>query len=476
MANDDPFNHAVAVVLASLGPTCRSIAERALRRVEERRGGAYSFAHHNKRLGEFADAARRIVATRVRVVIAESSHGSRAPTAPTAEIDAYEHSRTSHAMRVWRQRIDSDAPAPMKPESVLEYERACETFAETVRAACDLSSDSFQAEIADEIARTQRTRPRSAVPRRKKRRGVEVRPASFLVGGAVWSTEGHSERKQARQLREMLRARADALIGHRLVFGEELPAGDTTVAARARQSERGGHEMRVQEMVGVLNHLGYVVYPGDVGIEDVYAMADLVALRDDELLFVECLSKASVKRGAHEKKLALAEHVPFCFVGELPDDFVASLPPTAYAITHPHSACLAHGPLVPYFWRTDRDAPVVLDVSLRRGRKLVSIGATMPILRRPEEVAGFVWACLAPALLTAKGWERTWPRARVGRVPFDRVGMPDSSFRMKSDASDLLLRLGRLPMAGELRGTRQALDAVLEAVRAKQVVVHETET
>lgn len=455
----DATDRAVAIVLdaADAAGVFRAIARACLATVEARRGARYSQPYSFKLVDQYGSSARDLVAERFRGLAPRICAEVTVPKEPTKAREAYENARTGYSMAVWRQKIDSSTPGPSKPDALVAYERACERFVSEFheRAAqmgCDLRNAVFQAGLAREIAdaAAPSTRLPATHPPRERQRGTHAKPAAFLAGEAPIPWDWDESVPEPVPSRTSVLAAARAKLGVQLVFAEDLACGTTNAAVRARRSEGYRHRDDVATMVGILRRLQYAVYAGDVGIDGVYAMADLVAFDERETFFVECLSKASIKQGVHERKLALAQRVPFWFVGALPDGFVAELPPSAFAIPYVRSPRMSSGEWVPYFWRCDREPVVTIDLRVKRARKLTTITFAIPTLRLPEDVAGFVHTAIWSQRLNEfrqAGWKVTPPRhASIGWVPFERIGLAYSSFRFKSDESELLIRLGRLPL------------------------------
>jgi hypothetical protein len=323
---------------------------------------------------------------------------------------------------------------------------------------------------------------RSAAP---ARRSKVAAPFSSLVG------EGSSDSEDNRHFRFGLDTNDDAPSEPpeaflskrdasrlapklRLVFLDDLKLNGISRALHERRSESSTHNIMVRDMVGLLRRLGWRVYPGGVGIQGVYAMADLLAIDGDQVLFVECLTRKNIEKFAkHVTKRELAARVPFCFVGPVPDDFMASLPRSAYAIAHPNAPMMLNGERVPHFYRTNHDFIPRFIGTTRAGRTKSRITIQLNGLRLEEDVSGFLWTALADAMhhrgmfqvALRDGWTIKTPRAPIGMVPFAKHGVSGSAFSLKGRKSEVILKLGKIPVEAELRGTREALDLLASWLR-----------
>lgn len=253
-----------------------------------------------------------------------------------------------------------------------------------------------------------------------------------------------------------------------LVFVEELKVGNEGRAEFERRTESRRHKELVRSMAGELRRLGYEVYAGGVGISGVYVLADLLAVDGEKLLFVECLTTASIQKGGHLKKLELARRVPLCLVGQVPPEFLSLLPPSSYALKSPYAPRMLDGRWIPRFYLRDSEQPAQVLISLKRGRVLTRISFEAG-LRLPEDVSGFLWVAICegryPNLKNVplpQGWKCKMPRAEIGRLRFNRHGMPNSTLILSNGESELTLRLGKVPVSAELRGTEAALSFLLE--------------
>lgn len=292
----------------------------------------------------------------------------------------------------------------------------------------------------------------------------------YLVGG--WRDDfqgtGAALADEARAvLTEALRTR-----GLQPQFGTDLPGSNGNLVETARRSESFHHWDGVSGMVGQLWRLGWIVYPGDVGVVGTFALADLAAVRGNEILFVECLTKKTIKLGKHEHKAALAARVPMCFVGAVPKDFVDSLPEDSYAIEDARSAKLITGEWVPHFFRTTRGARVRFQgrwSTARRYRYLTIVAAGLQLAL---DVGSFIAAGIAYAWcggvsrdLRARGIEVTLMRGPLGAVPYEYPGKAGSTIRLKTATSSVSITLGQTPLRARVEGGDQAIDVLRDLLR-----------
>lgn len=310
-------------------------------------------------------------------------------------------------------------------------------------------------------------------PRRRLQPGTPFHPADILIGETRRWAPLHLERtRSSASGGDLSASEVRQRVKLPLVLVEDLRKDGRERAKVERESEGPGHRDAIKEMVGALQRLGYDVYPGGAGIAGVYVLADLLAVdRNGIPLFVECLTKRAITAfGAQEKKLALAERVPFCFVGALPEEFIARLPATAYSVTSPRSPWYdtAHeaGILVPPFYR-EGTFEAHFRVRISKRKVLSGIEVTVPGLRRTEDVSGFLAAMIELALCMhrgsaqAAGWSVSGLEV-LTEIPFGNEGRAGSVFRLGREGSALMLRFGGAGVTGEIRGSCDALDLLAE--------------
>jgi hypothetical protein len=372
-------------------------------------------------------------------------------------------------------RIAANEQVPPEPPVVTNYRAACAEVAAQVRERARAQGcywlrpellSCVQELVYDELSK----KTRRASTRKPAARGQSPAKFSSLAGEGSRFTDERDDPSGF-----LSKAEARSLVRHLpLTFLEELKLGGLSRAVHERQSESDVHGGLVRSMVGLLRRMGFKVYPGGVGIEGVYAMADLLAIHGDEFLFVECLTKKSIQKyQAHVRKRELALHGPLCLVGPLPPDFVAALPNTSYVISRPNAPLMSNGEWVPRFYRTGASFTPRFAGSLSRGRKVTKITITLNSLRLPEDVSGFLWTAIAHALfhhkkydeVRSKGWVIKAPRAAIGLVPFERYGEAFSSLVIQGHESELVVRLGGIPLQAELRGSSAALDLMISWLR-----------
>lgn len=467
----------------------RSTMRSALRRIEDQRGGEYTRSTYNRKAEAAEQLAMELLGVEIKRAIGLVARSRRPPSPPLDAITRYESALAYFQQAVWRMRIAADTPPPKKPVAIVQYESACAALVKEIRARASkkgsywLRSEMLR-RLEDHIVDVLGKRAQRVQQRRDPRRSQTVPRLSPLAGDhpdADADDERHRESFLHHEKRhagvsigpEQFLSKADVrrlLPQLDLKFLDELKVDGVSRSVQERRSESYYHNDYVRGMVGVLRRLGWRVYPGGVGIAGVYAMADLLAIDGDDFLFVECLSKTSVQKfSAHLKKRELAMRVPFCFVGPVPDDFMATLPATAYGIAHPASPAMLNGEWVPHFWRTDREfVPRFIGV-VTKGRSLAHVRITLDGLRLEEDVSSFLWtawteACifrrkLYEAQAQAQGWEiRSLRGVAIGHVPFERHGLSGTIIRIKGHGSELALNLGRIPVEAELRGSPAALE------------------
>ncbi len=391
------------------------------------------------------------------------------PPEPPEALERYWQACAWHQQQIDRMRIEPDSRGPMKPAEVKAYEDDCQRASVLLRESARIADvywfrpsflDQVRRSLTDEF--TQKVhRPPSA--RKDTPRSSQVLRHNPLIGSTVrYFDDATSQGLLTKD--EMQRH-----VPLPLVFLDDLKRGGRSRAEEERRSESSKHNTAVDTMVGLLRRVGYQVYPGGVGLAGVYAMADLLAVRDDGFLFVECLTKSAVARGHHLKKRDLAERVPFCFVGPLPSEFMGALPQSVYGIDHCHAARMLDGTWVPRFYRQSTAFEPRFRAQVVRGRKLTRIGIRLDGLRLQEDVSSFLWGALSPPLfklLTASkgmqdlGWKIGLPREGIGHVPFTRHGQAESAFRMEGQGSRLIIRLGSVPVRAELEGSMAAFEQV----------------
>jgi hypothetical protein len=453
----------------------RASLEEVLARIQEDRGGSYSRAVYWRKLDEAEALGRKIIQGEITRAVSLVAGDLKPPEEPTEALRGYQKALDHHAYLVAKMRIAADEQVSSEPPAVKNYRAACAEVATLIREraraqGCYWLRPEVLTRVQEMVYTELSRRTRQALARKPAARGHSPAKFSTLAGEESRFTDerddpsGFLSKAEARRLVKRLP----------LTFLEELNLGGISRAVHERQSESDVHGRLVRSMVGLLRRVGFKVYPGGVGIEGVYAMADLLAIRDDEVLFVECLTKKSIqKHQGHVRKRELALHVPLCLVGSLPSDFVATLPNRSYVISHPNAPRMSNGEWVPHFYRTGASFTPRFSGSLSRGRKVTKITITLNGLQLPEDVSGFLWTAIAHALfhhkkddeVRSKGWVIKAPRAAIGLVPFEKYGEAYSSLVIQGHESELVVRLGSIPLQAELRGSRAALDLVISWLR-----------
>ncbi len=462
---------ALELLMEALSIDLRAVARTGRKLLEEQRGKAYGpdrSRHHEDGIYEEAQVwMRHRLEESLPGVVVELPF----PDPPEDALALYDQQVRHHKYEHVTGR--SDWNPPPKPNALTEYELKKEVFAEALRFRLKSSGlgwkdPEFQRRLAENlVSAVKMRRPARKNRRRARSKATPVDTAGELVGDD--STECIAQE----ELRESARKVARKLLGFELAFAEEIQFSSGTLATLARDGESSNHRKSVQEAVGVLKRLGYEVYPGDVGIDGYHAMADLVAWDESSVWFIECLTKASIKFGAHERKLLLARRVPFCFVGDLPDDFARALPPNAHALRRPDSA-FTHRNEVPPFWLRSPDQKPLLVVQCRRKRVLCYLSLAIAQLRLSEDATGYLCHYLWRGWRgrDREGFNIRLPITGYGVMPFKRYESPNTKYQLKSASSELELRLGSLPLRGHLRGTTAALDSTCDALRAAGLQVH----
>lgn len=470
------------------------IYQEVRRALEEARGSHYTKGA--KILEEIWTRMRAPVENEIRRVLATGVVALDAPVDPVAEREDYEAERRSRMTDVLRQR---EAPPPL-PRALMEYESACrglysEALAQAERAGCSWFRPEFLGQVVKQM--TEELLPLvRARPVKRPSNTTPLHRSNLLIGERTTVVDrllGKEPPPARRDKRSRLLTAEEVRkrVKFPLVLVEDLKVGGQQRAEYERERESRQHLELVKTMVGALRRVGFDVYPGGATIPDVYAMADLIAVDGKEVIFVECLTKASIKKHrAQVKKLALVARVPsFCFVGPLPAQFVSCLPSTAYAVASPTSPRTLAGEWVPAYFRgvgfKQRFEGVV-----RRGRSLSHIDITVPGLRLPEDASGFLCAAVhlgymqwqfnqssdhvpepeggflslaAQRASTVGGW--TVPSVlRMGGVPFARKGKAGSVFRVEREGSSLAMRFGGSAPCFKLRDALELVQGWLDAV------------
>jgi hypothetical protein len=388
------------------------------------------------------------------------------PPEPPEALERYRQAGAWHRQQIERMRVGSDYPGPMKPAEVEVYEAAWQRTGMALRECAQAAGvywfrpsflEQVRSDLTNEFILKVRRPP---VDQKGTQRSSPVLRHNPLVGSPVV----YFDNATAQGL--LTKEEVQQQVPLPLVFLDDLKREGRSRAEEERRAESFQHNSAVDTLVGLLRRVGYRVYPGGVGLAGVYAMADLLAVRDDGLLFVECLTKSAIARGQHLKKRALAERVPFCFVGFLPEEFLKTLPQAVYAISYPSAPRMLDGAWAPRFYRAGTTFEARFRGAVTRGRKFTRITITLDGLRLQEDVSSFLWAALSiRAFRSMKemqdlGWTIRFPRAAIGHIPFTRHGQPDSTFQLEGHGSSLIIRLGSVPAVAELQGSATTLDLV----------------
>lgn len=389
------------------------------------------------------------------------------PQALLDELEQYLAAQQASAALPYPQRY---AAVPKEPESLRAF-RQDQSYElhDTLRVRAGAHGRNWLhpkelARMEDELFHD--FQPRIGPPKRRlAQRSTRIPAASQLVGEEPDLIASSIDRDFGQGL--LTRDEVLQRVKVPLVFVEDLRVGTEGRAGFERRTESPTHKEFIRSMAGLLRRLKYGVYAGGVGVPGLFSLADLLAIDGERLLFVECLTDASIRLGGHLKKLELARRVPLCFVGQLPPEFVAELPSSAYAIEHLYVPRMLDGKWVPRFYQSVPEQPARFRICLKRGRKLTRISFDAG-LRLPEDVSGFLWVAICEGMFPnwkvvplPEGWKCKMPRFEIGHLFFNRHGMPDSSLKLKNDKSELILRLGKVPVSAELRGTDAALDLLL---------------
>lgn len=310
-------------------------------------------------------------------------------------------------------------------------------------------------------------------PRKRRRGGVEIPLEKYppLIGDNEDSHEHYEYISKtnlqlalsARRTRELLKP-YEARTGRKIVLVEDLLKSGAPRATFERESESTTHYHKIQEAIAVLRRQGFAVYPGGAGLDGIYSMADILAISPEgEPLFVEVLTKASIKRGAHVRKLQLAKPVPFCFLGELPNGFLKDLPSNAFCIAHPRAALTEVTRKIPTYYLNAGHTDLSFSTLIKRGRSVTRVEVGTQSLRLQEDVSAFLFALLCERLHWRRseftpdvGVEVNMPQAGMMVVPFERTGMSYSNMYVAVRDSQVTLRLGTKPVVIEIRGSNCA--------------------
>jgi hypothetical protein len=210
-------------------------------------------------------------------------------------------------------------------------------------------------------------------------------------------------------------------------------------------------------------------------------MADLLAIdSNNHFIFVECLTKSSIKRKAHLKKQLLSSNVPFCFVGELPIDFVNSLPEHAFAISNPRSIyTIKKNGRTPFYFK-DWKLPSHILGNSRKKRKGHEIVLEMNKLRCPEDISSFLLfelSCIfpkSPYNVDNEKWNITMPREYSGFAPFKGFNKPYSVFKFEIESSKLSIHFGTSPLVLKVQGSDKSLNTILKLLKNLPIRLSQT--
>lgn len=444
-----------------------AMTDRLVLRLEQTHGSRFTHQERARWTNRVEQAIKqRFIEERVSVLL-ELAPELVPPQALLDELERYLAAQQASAALPYPERY---AAGPKEPASLRAFHQdQSYELDDALRARAEAHGRSWLhpkalAHVEGELFRDfqQRIGPPK---RRLAQRSTRVPAASQLVGEEPDFIASSIERDFGQGLlsRDDVRQRVKVP----LVFVEDLRVGAESRAEFERRTESPAHKELIRSMAGLLRRLKYEVYAGGIGIPGIFSLADLLAMDGERLLFVECLTAASIRLGGHFKKLELARRVPLCFVGPLPSEFVAGLPSSAYAIEKPGVPRMLDGRWVPRFYQKAPEKPARFRIGLKRGRVLTRISFEAG-LRLSEDVSGFLWVAICEGrypnwkvVPLPKGWKCKMPRAPIGSLLFDRHGMPDSSLTLKNDESQLIVRLGKVPVSAELRGSDAALDLLL---------------
>ena len=87
-----------------------------------------------------------------------------------------------------------------------------------------------------------------------------------------------------------------------------------TYAALEQETESKTHREMRMHTITHFERLGYQIYPGGIGVEGVFTLADFLAFRDGRVVFVECLTDAKARTLDIERKMQLKPFGEVCFV------------------------------------------------------------------------------------------------------------------------------------------------------------------
>lgn len=90
--------------------------------------------------------------------------------------------------------------------------------------------------------------------------------------------------------------------------------GSQTYAALEQETESKTHREMRTHAIKHFEKLGYQIYPGGIGVEGVFTLADFLAFRDGRVVFVECLTDAKATSQDIERKMQLRRSGELCFV------------------------------------------------------------------------------------------------------------------------------------------------------------------
>ena len=419
------------------------LVTRVVTSLESARGRAYSQSTRIKKQNEIEHSVEVLIQQKTLAGVTALNPRPKTPLRPSKVIGKFEADKTRYNMLLYRMRIDESEPRPKVPEELKRYKRQCDKVCASARKALSQKSLYWAANpIIQEIEEALRSSfvrtVRKPVTRKLPFASKQVESPGYLVG------DSRSGREDSRLLSaEEVQIR----VSLPLDFLDEIHQQGNSRAQIAREVESGKHRGLVSQMVGLLLRLGYDVYPGDVGIKGVYAMADLLALDNSEPLFVECLTDSAVKRGSHIKKLALASKVPFCFVANLPKEFANALPLNVFSVPYPGSPRTCTDQWVPKFWLKPTHKHCQLTGRVSRTRSRIRVLVTGEGLRLPEDVSGFFGMALVSIFTNSKesGW-RISGSCRIPPIPFDRHGKSGSIIRGCNRSREIVAKLGKVPV------------------------------
>lgn len=445
----------------------RQLTNEYIHEIELASNKNYSSEYRTKKEEKIIEFSLSLLQPKIQLAFNELKPSINFPVEPI-ELSHFETARTNYAMAVFRHKIENTSPTPAKPSTVIEYEKSLTIAASKFIKDATMAgywNGSLKSFFLGEVVPKLRGKPKTSNSKKAPFQGTPLGKNITLVGEAFSLNDENKTSLSPVTARSRLSGFLSN-IKKDLDFVEDLLVDGKPRATLERESESYQHSEMTIEMASVLERQGYSVYPGGVGLSNIFVMADLLAISpENQPLFVECLTQATIKKGGHLKKMELTKHIPVCFVGPLPEDFLKQLPKNSYAISHPRISRTQSGDWVPHHYRHDENQQPYFEFLPKGGRTVKKFIVTQPGLRVPEDVSGFIWSALAEFRRTnssrnsdSPDWGTTLPRSPYHIIPFARFGKTHSIFRLRNKASELTIKLGKFPVVAEVRGNDSALN------------------